>query len=412
MNIFNKIKNSGAVVFAFVMLLVSCNKLYTDPTPLAVPANPSGNNLAKTVAATASDSLYYKLILKSGILTATPATITDSTLRFTMFVPDNNAMKVFINAISGGLVPLAAPDAAFAGFISSTSPNYIPAATALAIVSYNIIPQAITTASFPTSFPNIIYPSIFNPAPPLSSLLRLDLYPSKRSTASYVNNVPLSSSDALASNGVIHHVPALLTPPSTYLWDRINADPDMTYFKAAILRADSGSVTPGPLQSALLNIGANLTVFIPTDSALRAAITGQITLALIAQGVPPATAAPTAAALASTPAVFSNPALYSSLTPAIVSGLVAYHILGTRAFTVNFPTTAATVYTLIGGPPYPGLSIQATFTGPFVTAATVKGAANTTASNLLLDPTPSTGKSDQNYLNGAIHKIDQALRPQ
>jgi uncharacterized surface protein with fasciclin (FAS1) repeats len=411
MNIFNKIKNSGAVIIAFVMLLVSCNKLYTDPTPLVIPTNPSGNNLAKTVAATATDSLYYKLILKSGILTATPATITDSTLRFTMFVPDNNAMKVFINAISGGLVPLAAPDAAFAGFISSTSPNYIPAATALAIVSYNIIPQSITTASFPTSFPNSIYPSIFNPAPPLSSLLRLDLYPSKRSTAAYVNNVPLSSADAVASNGVIHHVPALLTPPSTYLWDRINADPDMTYFKAAILRADSGSGTPGTLQSALLNIGANLTVFIPTDSAMRAAITGQITLALIAQGVPPATAAPTAAALASTPAVFTNPALYSSLTPTIVSGLVAYHILGTRAFTVNFPTTAATVYTLLGTS-YPGLSVQASFTGPFVSAAMVKGLANTTASNLLLDPTPSTGKSDQNYLNGVIHKIDQALRPQ
>src|SRR5450432_1831260 len=127
----------------------------------------------------------------------------------------------------------------------------------------------------------------------------------------------------------------------------------MKYFKAAVLRADSGSGSPGTLQSALMNIGANFTVFVPTDSAMRAAITGQITLALIAQGLPPATAAATAAALAATPAVFSNPALYGALTPTIVGGLVAYHILGTRAFTVNFPTTASTFYTLIGGPPLP-----------------------------------------------------------
>lgn len=395
-------------MIAFIMLLVSCNKLYTNPTPLPVPGNPSGNNLAKTIAATATDSLYYRLIIKSGILTATPATITDSTLRFTMFVPDNNAMKAFINAISGGAVPLAAPDAVFSGFITAN----IPASTALPIVSYNILPQAITTASFPTSFPNLVYPTIFNPAPTVSSLFRLDLYPAKTSAAAYVNNIPLSSADEAASNGVIHHTLAILVPPSMYLWDRISGDADMTYFKAAVLRADSGSGTPGTLQSALLNIGANFTVFVPTDSALRAAVTGQITLALIAQGVPPATAAPTAASLASTPAVFSNPALYGALTPTVVSGLIAYHILGVRAFTNNFPTTAATSYTLIGGPPYPGVSLQATFAGPFAAAATVKGAANTTASNLLLNPTPSTGTSDQNYLNGVIHKIDQALRPQ
>ncbi|HSN60675.1 MAG TPA: hypothetical protein VLR49_07060, partial [Ferruginibacter sp.] len=60
---------------------------------------------------------------------------------------------------------------------------------------------------------------------------------------------------------------------------------------------------------------------------------------------------------------------------------------------------------------HPGVTIIATFTGPVVSAATVKGVANATASNLILNPLPS-GSSDQHYINGVMHKIDQVLRPQ
>ena len=35
------------------------------------------------------------------------------------------------------------------------------------------------------------------------------------------------------------------------------------------------------------------------------------------------------------------------------------------------------------------------------------------ASNIAINPTPAPGgTSDQHYLNGVIHKIDQVLRPQ
>lgn len=410
MYIINKIKNRLALSALVLVLLSSCNKLYVDPTPIVPPGDVAGNTLAKALAASPNDSLFYRLVIKSGILTATPATITDSTLRFTMFVPDNNAMKVFINAASGGLVPLNAPDAVFSAFITAN----IPVTTALPVVSYNIIPQAITTASFPTSFPNLNYATIFNPAPTLSSLFRLTVFLSKRGSINWVNNIPLSSADMVVSNGIIHHVPVLNTPPSTYLWDRISTDGDMTYLKAAIQRADSGVAAASTLQAALQNIGANLTVFVPTDSAMRAALTGLIAQGLIAQGVPPAAALPTAASLAATPAVFSNPALYTSLTPTLVKGIVVYHILGTRAFSVNLPTTATRFPTLLNTAiaAHPGVSIQATLTGPSVTAATVKGVANASASNIKINPVPGSGTSDQNYLNGIIHKIDQVLIPQ
>ena len=103
------------------------------------------------------------------------------------------------------------------------------------------------------------------------------------------------------------------------------------------------------------------------------------------------------------------------LTPTTVKGIVVYHILGNRAFSVNLPTTAANYPTLLNGAiaAHPGVGLQATFGPTGVTGATVKGAANTTASNVVINPTPAPGgTSDQHYINGVIHKIDQVLRPQ
>jgi hypothetical protein len=107
--------------------------------------------------------------------------------------------------------------------------------------------------------------------------------------------------------------------------------------------------------------------------------------------------------------------LANVLTPTTVKGIVVYHLLGTRAFTNNFPTTATSYPTLLNSavPTHPGVSLTCTFTGPFVSAATVKGAANPTASNIFVNPTPEpNGTSDQFFVNGTIHKIDQVLRPQ
>lgn len=408
MTIINYIKNGSIAVIALLVLFTSCNKLNVDVVPSTTTGNPTGNTLAQTLAATPDDSLYNRLVVRSGILTATPATITDANLRFTMFVPNNAAVRSFITALTQGGVPAGAPDAAFSSFI--TGP-FMPQATALAIVSYNTFPQAITTSSFPTTFPNWQYATIFNPAPALSPLLRLTTFPSKRATATWVNNVPLTAVDAAVSNGVIHHTAAVVLPPSQSLWARISNDADMTYFKAAIQRADSGVAAASSLQGALDNIGANLTTFVPTDSAMRAALTGLIAQGLIAQGVPPATALAQAGALAATPAVFSNPLLYTSLTPTLVKGIAVYHILGTRAFTVNFPTTAANFPTLLNSavPAHPGVALQSTFTGPVVTATTVKGAANASASVILINPVTT---SDQNATNGVLHKINQVLLPQ
>jgi uncharacterized surface protein with fasciclin (FAS1) repeats len=81
---------------------------------------------------------------------------------------------------------------------------------------------------------------------------------------------------------------------------------------------------------------------------------------------------------------------------------------------VNLPTTATSYPTLLSTalPTAPPVTVQATFGATGVTATTVKGAANTTASNIQVNPTPGTGTSDQHYVNGVLHVIDQVLRPQ
>lgn len=417
---------------ALLLVLASCNKDVEQFTETPVTP-PSGKALGETIAATPTDSLYYRLISRAGLL----STINNLATTYTMFVPDNNAMKVFINAISGGLVPLQAPDAVFSGFISTK----IPVPSAVGIVSYNITSQSLLSANIGNTFPNLQYPTILNPAPSVSALLRLTTFPTTRNGA-WLNNIPITGVDATAANGIIHHTAMVATPPQKFLWDRISSDTTLTYLKAAINRADSGTAAPGTLQGALLNIGANLTVFAPTDSAFKVTITGavykgllpmviqQLTAAYMGGGMSQSDAAALAAtnappiafgqasAIASTPDVFQNPALFSVLTAQTVKGIVVYHVFGNRAYTNNFPTTTTYYPTLLNGgiPSHPGVGLTAVFGVPFVTSATVKGVGNATASNLIINKSPllpdPVGTSDQNYLNGVLHKIDQVLLPQ
>jgi uncharacterized surface protein with fasciclin (FAS1) repeats len=212
---------------------------------------------------------------------------------------------------------------------------------------------------------------------------------------------------------------AVVSPPSRYLWDRINTDANLTYLRAAILRADSGIATTSTssLVNILNNIGANLTVFAPRDAEFRATMTALITQVLVRQGVPLATAQAQASALAATPAVFSNPALFGALTAQTVRGVVVYHVFTNRAFTNNFPTTATNYPTVLNSvvATHPGLGLTATFTppNPFAATATVKGLVNATAANIFINNLPEpNGTSDQHYLNGVLHVINQVLLPQ
>jgi uncharacterized surface protein with fasciclin (FAS1) repeats len=386
------LRTIGALIIS-ANFIASCNKALPEAEPIQTTP-PTGSSLLELL-----DDPDFS-ILKAAVNRSTSIStlIGDKTGVFTFFAPNNAAFQ-----LSG--IPNE-------GVISLLSPGFLDT-----VLRYHIIGgQAIAAADISTAFSNMYLQSSLILAPPSASLppgLRMPIFPSKRGAVAWANNIPIIQADIVAANGVMHKVAAIVAPPSKVLFQRIASDPDLTYLLAAVQRADSGDVNK-TLQSALSNPAANLTVFAPSNLAFQQILTGQITLALIAQGLPPDMAAATATAFAATPAVFQNPALFGALTAQTVKGIIVYHILGNRAFSVNIPATASNVPTLLNSavPTHPGVAIQATFGLTGVTAATVKGLANPSASNIAINPTPEPGgTSDQHYINGVLHKIDQVLRP-
>ena len=388
-------KLHNATLIISMVIMAACNKSLPDPEPIESQP-PTGSSILKLL-----DAPEYS-ILKAAVTRAgksMTALLSDSTAVYTFFAPDNAAFQ-----LSG------IPNEAVIGFLS---PGLLDT-----ILRYHIIGgQKFSSADISSDFPNLYLQSSLVLAPPSASLppgLRMPLFPSKPAGNIWVNNIPVIQPDIPASNGVVHKVAAIVAPPSRVLFQRIATDPELTYFLAAVQRADSGDVNK-TLQSALSNPAANLTVFAPTNLAFQQILTGQITLYLIGQGLDPVTASTTAAALASSPTIFQNPLTFSVLTVPVVQGLLFYHVLGVRAFSVNIPASATSVPTLVNSvyPTYPGVTIQADFGLTGVTAARVKGFANPSPSNLLINPTPEpNGSSDQHYINGTLHKIDQVLRLQ
>lgn len=412
MQTIKKISSIIALLISIISIS-SCNKELEQVNAAAVVQS-TLPKLDQQLRDNADFSLYYAIVVRGNQLSL----INDSTRSFTMFVPGNAGIKALINALSGGLVPTNAPNAVFEAFIN----NQVPVAQAAAIVQYNTIPQVIRASSIPNTYFNFSYPSTLNPLPSVSPLLRLNVFPSKINGA-WLNNVPIFAVDREASNGVIHQTATLAIPAQRTLWDRISADTTLKYLKAAVERADSGvaPVSSSSLVWVLSNFGPDITVFAPVDTAFQKTLKLVIAQALISQGLPPQAALQLATSLSSSPNVFSNPLLYGALTAQTVKGILVYHILGKRAYTNNMPTTATSFPTLLNTviTSHPGVKLSATINppNPFVASATVKDVYNNSpAANILINASPLTpepfGSSDQEYINGVLHKIDAVLLPQ
>ncbi|MBS1973772.1 MAG: hypothetical protein JST13_05435, partial [Bacteroidetes bacterium] len=372
--IYNKARLSAIVLISALLFLQSCNKLPDQLPPITPPTYPSGNGIAATLAANPSYSFYTALITRAGLA----ATLNDNTKTFTLFATDNNGMKIFVNAASGGAVPLNAPDDAFLGFISSV----LPASSAAGIVNYNTIGQVFKSTTIGTSFPNFPLPSQIV-LDPVQSFVRLPIFPAIGAPYSYVNNIPITSVDMPASNGVIHTTYTIVAPPQATLKSMIAAEPTLSYFRAAVARADSGSVGLNTFDS-LLGYGVtNMTVLAPNDAAFQALVFG-----LVYSNVLAATGSTAIATAQANGAVAAGPAFLSSnnVTTAMVKGILAYHFLASntsgsyipdiRVFSVNFPTTPGFfVKTLVNSSVaiHPGILASPTFTGPVVTGLKFTG---------------------------------------
>lgn len=373
MKYINQVKTGIAMLLAAALFFTSCNdKIEALPgTPAA-----SGETLAEKINADANYSILRNALNRTGLINI----VGTKGNNLTVFAPDNNAF------ISSGL--------------SDATVSAMPIATLTGLMQYHIVTTKLPGAAIPATFPNLQVPTLIQ-LPGGNPLVRMNIFPAKNGGNYFVNNMPIAQIDAVTgTNGVMHRVPFVVQPPSQVLAQMIYTDPNFTYLVAAIQRADSGQVGLNRLDSVLKFGAANVTVFAPTNAAFQATLTGLITQALIAQGVPPATAATTAATLASSPTVFSNPALYGALTAQVVRGVVAFHILGSRAFSVNLPLTTSTIQSLIGPLPFPQITVDRSTALPRLSGPGNGGAfANFTA-------------IDRLGVNGVWHVIDRVLLPQ
>lgn len=420
---FNKLFALPVLLAFAVSFFTSCNKDVADAQPIAAQPT-SGQTIMQIINSDANFSILKAAIARAATSTAAPsltALLSDSASVYTVFAPTDAAFLTSFQLLG---IPSAVG-------INAFRPGQLDS-----ILRYHVVGgQKLVSSALPSSFPNLQFPTLLELAKPSTTLppgLRMSLFPAKAANLPWVNNIPLTGVDIQASNGVIHKTAIVVPPPSARLWDRIANDPNLTYLKAAIDRADTGVPADSTLRAAFLNPAANLTLLAPNNTAFQQGLVAVLASVLMNKfGYTQSQAVTQAQDWASSPNVFSNPdpILSAILSPTTVKGLIAYHMLGTdpvlsgtkiiingiRVFTTNIPTTAKAVKTYFNGTQqtllHPGVTIQATFGPMGVTAATVKGAVNPTTSNFLINPSPVNGTSDQHYINGILHMIDQVLLP-
>jgi uncharacterized surface protein with fasciclin (FAS1) repeats len=398
-------RNSSIINSLFFILslfiCISCNKDFEEPPPVA-PASPSGQTIMQIINAGTNYNILKAAITKAGM----DSLLNTNGINLTLFAPDDNAF-----ALSG---------------ITPATLQGLSALEIQEVLSYHIIAgDALMSSAVPATFPNTEFPTML-PLDPSDPFFKINIFPSKVSGNFYVNNIPVTIADQKASNGVIHTVAAIVNPPTQLLAQIIYGDTSLTYFSAAIARADSGQVGLNRIDSLLKYPVVNMTVLAPNNAAFKTILYEEIYGALLQQGVPSANASAAASALSSSPTVFTNPAVAGVLTPATVQGIVSYHILAVqnegafqpvdRVFSVNFPTAPGQfVTTLVNSvyPTHPGIMAQATFTGPFATGIQFTGLGTFPPGG-----TPYSGGAanattfDEIGVNGVVHIIDKVLLPQ
>ena len=404
-----KIKGSQRLnLFLVTILLVaSCNKKLPDATPIVYDSvNSSATSIGELISTDTSYSFFAAAAQKIGQLQQ----LSDSGTEFTVFLPDNNAFRA-------------------SGIPSIDSVNSLPALSLVGIVEYAIIPgRQFLSNEITSAFPNEQLPTSITvanlPGTPLP--LKLTTFPSV-TNGFYDNNIPIVKPDIKMKNGVIHLVAAIVAPPFQLLKQSIYNNPDLSYFKAAVARADSGQTGLNRIDSLLGYAVTNMTVLVPDNQAFQTLLFGTIYGSLLQQGFDQATASQTATSLSSSPDVFSNPLLFSSLPASTVRGILVYHFLASpnpntdayepniRAFSNNFSSTPAFYKTLINSAvaAHPGIMAQATFSAPFVSNLQFTGLGTFPPGGAPYSSAPANATSlDNHAVNGVYYVIDKVLLPQ
>ncbi len=183
-------------------------------------------------------------------------------------------------------------------------------------------------------------------------------YLSKNGKGVSVNGNLASVTDLVASNGAVHVLDKIITPPTQTLEQIIKTNPNLSLFAEALTRVSAINPT------ILASLGANanvLTVFAPTNAAFE-------TLGYTSQGIQRA-------------------------NPTVLSSVVLYHIAQGRYFSTNL--TSNTQFKVSGGS-YALLVVKSDASG-----LVLKGAASASNTNVISTNFMAT--------NGVLHIVDKVL---
>lgn len=187
---------------------------------------PSPNpNIAQIVAQDPNFAFLNAAINRANLSSALAAD------NITLFAPDNLAFQ-------------------YAGIPDINAINAIPVSTLQGILSYHIISGKRSTASFPYS-------------DTLRTSSGLNVYASNNDLGRYVNGTFFRAPDRMGSNGYIHVLNKMLTPPAPTksIASVVANDTTFSFLFRAVTKLNL---------LALLNNPNKLTVFAPTNAAFRA----------------------------------------------------------------------------------------------------------------------------------------------
>jgi len=310
----------ASALLASTFVMTSCNN-DDDDAPMV------DNTITGQVVANPNFSLLEAAVLRvSNGTTTNVAQVLAGTGPFTVFAPDNDAF-----AASG---------------IDLNAINSLPVETLLAILTNHVLPGRVLAADVPAG-----------PNAEITMLGSETAFVTRANGQVFINGIRVKAADVSATNGVIHVVERVIIPPVENIVVAAQADPQLTYLVAAVLRASTGTTNVAEVLSG----DGPFTVFAPTNQAFINA--GFETIEEI------------------------NAAPADALT-----SILTHHVISARVFSSDL-TEGASV------PALNQENLRITLQG----GAKVQGATNTTPSNIIATNI-LTG-------NGVVHKIDQVLLP-
>jgi transforming growth factor-beta-induced protein len=296
---------------------------------------PPSKNIVDLASGNSDFSLLVAAIQRAGLASTLSAA---SSTGLTVFAPTN---KAFNNA---GFADKAAIDAA-------------PVATLVSILTYHVVSGFV----FSTDLSDGLVPTL------LAGTVNNQVAITASGTVKGFGNVTASKvtiPNLLATNGVVHAIDQVLSPPPTIV-TLASSNPNLTILTAALIKAD--------LLGTLGTTG--LTVFAPTDDAFLK------TLQALSNN-------PTLDKAGAITAI--NNLTILNLTQ--LTALLSYHVIGKQFKAADIPAKDTSVVTLLGNAAGFGLNL-------------LKSGANVTANGVKVTA------ADVVAFNGVVHLVDRVIVP-